>query len=196
MNADSESGKWMGTDLLGCSCHLTHRDFLSRFHQFWVVRAGPSIYRPCLPPTTLLCMREKTEFFKAGLATFLKEPDRWAEADSNCIFFHSALRYSSWSGEPVVSEDYFVSALKSLQVGMFSPRNQIWRNVRTKAAFCSFILGSCVSLSLPFSITTTPRESPMPGLLHHTSCWRMRGQGPKREVSLGKENCFCLRKQS
>lgn len=140
--------------------------------------------------------RKNTEFFKAGLATFLKEPDRWAEADSNCIFFHSALRYSSWSGEPVVSEGYFVSALKSLQVGMFSPRNQIWRNVRTKAAFCSFILGSCVSLSLPFSITTTPRESPMPGLLHHTSCWRMRGQGPKREVSLGKENCFCLRKQS
>lgn len=93
----------------------------------------------------------------------------------------SALRYSSWSWEVVVSEGYFVSALKSLQVGIFSPHNQIWRNVKTKAAL---LYSGFLCLSFPFSITTTPRKALMPGLLHHTSCWRMRGQGPKREVSL------------
>lgn len=60
MNADSESGKWMGTDLLGCSCHPT-QGFSELISPVLSPQGYWSPYPPCLPPATLLCMREETQ---------------------------------------------------------------------------------------------------------------------------------------
>lgn len=46
MNADSESGKWMGTDLLGCSCHSTHTEI------FWVDFTSSESSGVLVPPFT------------------------------------------------------------------------------------------------------------------------------------------------
>ena len=163
MNGHRSSGLFLSLNTQGFSESIS--PVLSpQGHQSVHLPALSASYHPSLHE------RKNTEFIKAGLVTFLKEPDRWAEADGNCIFFHSALRYSSWSGEPVVSEGFFVKCSQVTSSWYVFSLQLDSKECEDKGSFLFLYSGFlCLSFSSILQHHHTQRK-PHAWLIHHTSC--------------------------